>query len=98
MSSGYWQTLRQTEQLSGGRTTEERVQKYIRTWVDRCYLDIPDEVPSKIAKSGRAPSYKAISMCILRNDLKLHSLGFSNEFNKVYEQIKEMNNPQRRLL
>lgn len=44
----------------------------------RCYsTDIPDEVPKKVMQSGRAPSYKAIALAILRNDLQLYALGFS---------------------
>jgi len=34
-------------------------------------------VPKKVMQSGRAPSYKAIALAILRNDLQMYVLGFS---------------------
>lgn len=50
----------------------------MREWRKRCYsTDIPDEVPKKVMQSGRAPSYKAIALAILRNDLQMYVLGFS---------------------
>ncbi len=52
--------------------------EYVSTWRKRCYSnDIPDEVPRKVMQSGRAPSYKAIALAILKNDLHFYSLGFS---------------------
>lgn len=54
--------------------------KYVNLWEARCYSDgIPDEVPDLLEKTGRAPSYKAIAICILKNDLRLIGLGFKNE-------------------
>lgn len=53
---------------------------FITTWEARCYLQgIPDEVPAKVAKAMRAPSYKAIALAILRNDHNLHALGFAEK-------------------
>ncbi len=50
----------------------------MNAWRRRCYsTDIPDEVPKKVMQSSRAPSYKAIALAILRNDLQMYSLGFS---------------------
>lgn len=49
-------------------------------WESRCYFDgIPDEIPVLLESTGRAPSYKSIALCILRNDLKLKGLGFTEE-------------------
>ena len=71
-----WQ---QKEQLDGGGTTKERITRYVNLWEARCYSDgIPDSVPALLEKTGRAPSYKAIAICILNNDLKLKGLGFSD--------------------
>ena len=78
MSSGYWQTKRQTEQYSSGNTITQRVEDYIKKWEGRCYSDgIPDIVPDGVMKSMRAPSYKAIAIAILKNDHNLHSIGFT---------------------
>lgn len=47
-------------------------------WINRCYSDgIPDEVPELLSKTGRAPSWKKIAMCLLKNDMKLRGLGFT---------------------
>lgn len=47
-------------------------------WQNRCYSNgIPDEVPELLSRTGRAPSWKKIAMCILNNDLKLRGLGFT---------------------
>ena len=56
--------------------------------MDRCYPDgIPDEIPEKLAKTNRAPSYKAIALCILRNDLQLRGIGFGREDSLLVEQL-----------
>ena len=45
----------------------------------RCYRGgIPDQVPTKLMQSNRAPSWRAVAVAILRNDHKLHGLGFSD--------------------
>ncbi len=41
-------------------------------------------------KSGRAPSYKAIALAILKNDVSMQSLGFSTSVSKYYYILKEM--------
>ncbi len=54
-----------------------RVKSYTEVWESRCYPDgIPDSLPEKVMKSMRAPSYKAIALCLLNNDLALYGLGF----------------------
>lgn len=50
----------------------------MRTWQARCYLhEIPDEVPVKVSASGRAPSWRAVAVALLRNDLHLYQLGYA---------------------
>jgi predicted phosphoadenosine phosphosulfate sulfurtransferase len=50
----------------------------------KCYEHgIPDEVPHKLTFSGRAPSYKAIAICILGNDHRLSRLGLSRSETKT---------------
>lgn len=46
-------------------------------------------MPPKVAASGRAPSYKAIAMAILRNDVELRSLGFGREEGLLAKQLRE---------
>ena len=97
MSSNYWRTNKQIDTLKNGNTTTESVMKYLATWKERCYEDIPDEVPEKIAKINRAPSYKAIAMAILKNDSALKSLGFDGKHSNWYKILKNKDNPQEEL-
>jgi len=61
----------------------------LRVWEARCYSrGIPDEIPYKLAQSGRVPSYKQIAIAILRNDFVLKSLGFDGKMSDYYTQIK----------
>lgn len=73
------------------------------TWEGRCYENgIPDEVPHKLAKSGRVPSYKAIALAILRNDLNFYTLGFMQPESKILDDVirmkKEEDSDQLRLI
>lgn len=65
------------------------------TWRSRCYLnDIPDEVTDELQKSGRVPSYKAIAMAILKNDMILKSLGFEGKYSQFCRMLKTINSQQ----
>ena len=50
---------------------------------------IPETVPEKLSRTGRAPSYKAIAMAILRNDLNFYSLGFHEKESRYFRQLKD---------
>jgi predicted phosphoadenosine phosphosulfate sulfurtransferase len=78
MSSGFWRTAKQAEPFSPGKCATERVSEYVRIWKARCYShEIPDEVPAKVAASGRAPSWRAVAVALLQNDLHLYQLGYA---------------------
>lgn len=54
-----------------------RIQHYIRYWTARGYLSgLPDEVPPGVDRENVAPSYKAIAITILRNDVHCLRLGY----------------------
>ena len=92
MSSGYWQTKRQSEQYSTGNTITQRIEDYIKRWEARCYSDgIPDALPDGVMKSKRAPCYKAIAIAILKNDHNMHSIGFSERESAVCEMLIDIN-------
>lgn len=92
MSRNIWQINAQSEQYEHGRTCISRAKSYVKTWKERCYRDdIPDEVPQGIMESMRAPSYKAIAMCILNNDLHLYGLGFAPHVSHWYRTVKQIN-------
>lgn len=68
-----------------------RVAHYIGIWRKRGYSDdIPDEVPEALAFEGLAPSYKAICVALLKNDLWLTALGYSAPKSEAYGAIKRM--------
>lgn len=63
--------------------------KYIEAWKCRGYSDdIPDEVPHRLMALGKAPSYKAIAIAILRNDIK--ELGGSLPVSAWYSEFKRV--------
>ena len=77
MSKNIWQIRKQAEQYGTGESVTARIAGYVRTWEARAYSEgIPDSVPDGLLNSGRVPSWKAVAMCILRNDLQLRGLGF----------------------
>ena len=78
MSSGHWLIDEQLLQLGNGKNATGRITAYTKMWENRCYSDgIPDEVPELLARTNRAPSWKKIAICLLRNDFKLRGLGFT---------------------
>lgn len=90
MSNDFWRTEKRNEPFAIGNTLTQKVKEYTETWERRCYFDgIPDEVPKKLHDAGRAPSWKAIAIAILKNDLNLYSLGFSKRQSAVLSQIVE---------
>ena len=57
--------------------TRKRI-AWVETWRQRCYRDlIPDDLPDGLLFTGRAPSWKAIAICLLNNDFRLHKLGYT---------------------
>lgn len=95
MSNNIWQMRKQAEQFEHGKTTISRVSSYVKVWEGRCYKDgIPDEVPKRLSDSMRVPSYKAIAMAILQNDLALYTLGFQPVVSHWYRSVKIANAPE----
>jgi predicted phosphoadenosine phosphosulfate sulfurtransferase len=69
----------------------KRIDQYIRTWNSCGYPDdIPDEVPDALMRLGLAPSYKAIAIAILQNDLQFRSLGFQAQQSMWYMALKQI--------
>lgn len=57
---------------------------YEMMWRKRCYSDdLPDELPKLLEATNRAPTWRKIAICLLKNDMKLKGLGFTEEtYNK----------------
>src|SRR5699024_2999726 len=84
-----WQIRKQNEKLQHGKSATSRIKAYTDSWQARCYSDgIPDEVPSKLLFSGRAPSWKAIAICLLNNDHQMQKLGMARNASKLGEEIE----------
>lgn len=67
----------------------------MKVWEERCYKDgIPDEIPKRLSDSMRVPSYKAIAMAILQNDLALYTLGFQPVVSHWYRAVKNFKEPE----
>ena len=97
MSSGYWQAEKRREQYSTGKEATQKVSDYVTKWKAKGYLsDIPDEVPRLLEQSGRAPSYKAIAIAILKNDFSFQSIGFSRKESEISLQLMREKNRNKR--
>lgn len=64
---------------------------YLNLWTKRGYPDgIPDEVPIRLNQLNKAPSYKAICIAILNNDVALQKLGMNVKKSKYYHELKRI--------
>lgn len=69
--------------------TRGRIAWYLEMWGDRGYsAGIPESVPEELMRKRLAPSWRAIALALLQNDLHLTSLGFSAPCSKWYGVIK----------
>jgi predicted phosphoadenosine phosphosulfate sulfurtransferase len=68
-----------------------KIVKWIADWKGKGYPDdIPDTVPHQLMKLGLAPSYQAIALAILKNDMNMESLGFTPKKSEWYSAIKRV--------
>ena len=75
---------------------KKKIKDYIRMWEKRCYSDgIPDEVPIRLMQLNKVPSYKAICIAILKNDICLKTLGYEPNKSKYYSSLKRIEIEQR---
>jgi predicted phosphoadenosine phosphosulfate sulfurtransferase len=63
--------------------------QYIKKWEQRGYSDgVPDEVPHRLMVLQKAPSYKAVALAILKNDIA--DLGFVRPASVWYSEFKRI--------
>lgn len=68
-----------------------KILSYVHKWERRGYPDgIPDEAPTLLEKACRVPSYRAICLAIMRNDVTLQSLGYTREPCRTYMDLKRV--------
>lgn len=73
------------------QATRDLVAQYRSQWALRGYPeDLPDEVPHELMKRGLAPSYQAIALALLNNDMGLTALGFQPPHSRWYDAIKRV--------
>lgn len=69
----------------------ERITKYCKSWETRGYEDgICYAVPDNIESRNIAPSWKAISKAILKNDYWFRSINMTQPFSKTYGKYLKM--------
>jgi len=70
---------------------KKKILNYINEWEKRCYKDgIPDEAPLRLEQLNKVPSYKAIVRAIIKNDITLKTLGFTQSKCKSYHELKRI--------
>lgn len=67
-----------------------RFKKFICSWHDRGYQEIPDESPPELEAKCWAPSWRRMCKVLLRNDWWCHGLGQSQPKSEAYQKFKEM--------
>jgi len=84
------------EYLATPRGVHQKTAVYLEQWKQRGYPeDIPEEVPPLLSSYRLAPSYRAICVAILRNDVGLTSLGFAPRHSAWYDTLKRVELSQR---
>lgn len=82
--------LLQTLPRKTGLHYKDRFKKFIKSWQDRGYMIIPDEVPSELEAKQWAPSWRRMAKCILRNDYWCKGIGQSQPKSDAYIRFKEI--------
>jgi predicted phosphoadenosine phosphosulfate sulfurtransferase len=67
-----------------------RFKKFVSSWQDRGYKNIPDEAPEELEAKQWAPSWRRMCKVILRNDYWCKSLGQTQPFSEAYGKYKDI--------
>lgn len=68
---------------------KKKIENYIAEWEIRCYANgIPDEAPLRLEQLNKVPSYKAIARAIMKNDVTLKTMGFTQNKCNSYHELK----------
>lgn len=87
--------LLQTLPRKTGLHYKDRFKKFIKSWQDRGYITIPDEVPPELEAKQWAPSWRRMAKCILRNDYWCKGIGQSQPKSDAYIRFKEIKNSKK---
>jgi predicted phosphoadenosine phosphosulfate sulfurtransferase len=70
---------------------KNKIAKYIKWYMERGYENgIPDVVDIELEKINKAPSWRLIAKCLLKNDYWCRTLGFSITKSNAYEKYMKL--------
>lgn len=82
-------SMREARRPSSG--IHRKIDWWLNWWERRGYGDgIPEEVPTELVEKNLAPSYKAICLAILSNDVALQTIGFTPKPTPWYGILKRI--------
>lgn len=67
-----------------------RFKKFINSWHQRGYTDIPDEAPPELEAKQWAPSWRRMCKCLLRNDYWCKGLGQTQPKSEAWQKFKAL--------
>ena len=67
-----------------------RFKKFISSWIDRGYKEIPDEAPPELESKCWAPSWRRMCKVLLRNDYWCKGLGQTQPKSEAYQKFKRL--------
>lgn len=67
-----------------------RFKKFISSWKDRGYDEIPEESPPELEAKCWAPSWRRMCRCLLRNDYWCKGLGQMQPKSEAYQKFQEI--------
>lgn len=91
----HWRTEKRRDVSGYGKQITSKVAAYEKTWLSRCYSDLPDSVPDELMRQGLAPSWRAVAMAILLNRYSLLGIYPSGEifFDKPKAESDQLDLP-----
>lgn len=75
-----------------------RFKKFIKSWRDRGYTQIPDEAPPELEAKCWAPSWRRMCKVLLRSDHWCHGLGQSQPKSEAYKKWLEIKKARKQAL
>lgn len=66
-------------------------------WIENDYPKFPDEAPRKLEAKKKAPSWRRMALCILKNDFWCKSLSFAmtkNVYRDYYQELETTGKPK----
>lgn len=69
----------------------EKIDSYVSDWSYKGYFNgLPDEAPARLEALNKVPSYRLLCKAILKNDITLKTLGFTQNKPPAYHELKKI--------